>query len=149
MPVHIRAAVVEDLQFVYEVTQAAMRSYVEATFGPWVPSFQREVIEQSCDPATHQVILVDGDQAGILATQWHDTHVQLEKLYLMPGFQGLASSHRCFENCSSKQQASAAAKPIRLRVLVVNVGAQRLYERLGFVVASTTAQRVFMELHPS
>ena len=37
--------------------------------------------------------------------------------------------------------------PIRLRVLAVNP-AKRLYERLGFVVIETTAERLFMEWRP-
>lgn len=45
----------------YDVTEAAMRCYVEQTFGAWVPEVQKEIIGKSFDANTHQIILVDGE----------------------------------------------------------------------------------------
>jgi ribosomal protein S18 acetylase RimI-like enzyme len=143
MQIELRPATVADAQFVYEVTEASMRVYVEQTFGPWVPSFQQEIIGQSFDPSTHQVIVVDGNAAGILAAPENDTHIQLEKLYLLPSFQRMGIGSYLLKHLL--QTAPAKAKPVRLRVLTVNVAARRLYERFGFVVASITPERVFME----
>ena len=123
-----------------------MRGYVEKTFGSWVPNFQKEVIAKSFDPVTHQIIMVDGEPAGILAALAHNNFMQLEKLYLYPQFQGCGiGSHVVRE---PMQIAVSSSKPVRLRVLAVNTGARRMYERLGFVVYRTTAERIFMEYNP-
>jgi ribosomal protein S18 acetylase RimI-like enzyme len=143
MQIETRPAMDSDAQLVYEVTEAAMRSYVERTFGPWVPSFQQETIGKSFDPTTHQIILVNGEVAGILVAPVHDSHVQLEKLYLFPRFQRQGIGSHLVQQLV--QMAVASSKPIRLRVLAVNVGARRLYERLGFAVSSVTPERIFME----
>jgi GNAT superfamily N-acetyltransferase len=87
MDVELRHATLSDLNLVYEVTEATMRGHVEQTFGPWVESVQRKVIGDSFSPATHQIIVVGGETAGVLAVASHDTHVQLEKLFILPAFQ--------------------------------------------------------------
>ena len=143
MRVGLRAATMDDMQFVYEVTEVAMRGYVEQTFGPWIPEIQKEIIGKSFDASTHQIVLVEGEPAGILAVEVRDSHLQLEKIYLLPAFQ-----RQCIGSQLVKQliySVSKSNKPIRLRVLAANSGARRFYERLGFVVTEVTPQRVFME----
>ena len=122
-----------------------MRRYVEETFGPWIPEVQKEIIGKSFDRNTHQIVTVNGAMAGILALEMHDSHMQLEKLYLLPSFQ-----RRCIGSQLVKQlihSASVSNKPIRLRVLAANSGARRFYERLNFVATEVTHERVFMEHH--
>jgi GNAT superfamily N-acetyltransferase len=64
-----------------------MREYVEQTFGPWIEAFQRKLIGESFSFATHHIIMADAQTAGILSVTSHDTHVQLEKLFILPAFQ--------------------------------------------------------------
>ena len=120
-----------------------MRAYVEQTFGPWVPEFQREIIDGSFDPTTHHIIVVAGKAVGVLASQTFDTHIQLEKLYLSPDFQGRGIGTRLVQGIV--ESATELSKPIRLRVLAANTAAQRFYARLGFVVVQATPERVFIE----
>ena len=143
MQIELRPATIIDMPFIYDVTEASMRAYVEQTFGPWVPEFQREIIDGSFDPTTHHIIVVGGKAAGVLASQTFDTHIQLEKLYLSPDFQGRGIGTRLVQGLVAS--ATELSKPIRLRVLTANTAAQRFYARLGFVVAHATPERVFME----
>ena len=143
MKIELRQATVTDAQLVYDITAAAMRGYVEQAFGPWIESFQREVIGNSFDPTTHHVIVVDGDDAGIIAAPRHESHIQLEKIYLLPRFQRKGIGSQLLREL--QQSATVQDKPVRLRVLAVNKEARQLYERLGFVVTNETPERVFME----
>lgn len=145
MNVELRQATSTDEALVYQVTEATMRTYVERAFGPWVESFQRKIIGKSFHPATHQVILVDGCAVGIIAAPVHDSHIQLEKLFVMPRFQRQGIGSRLLRDLL--RSAAAQRKPIRLRVLAVNIDARRFYERFGFVVTNTTPERIFMEFH--
>jgi ribosomal protein S18 acetylase RimI-like enzyme len=143
MKIELRPATGIDMPFIYDVTETAMRGYVEQTFGPWIPEFQQEIINGSFDPTTHNIIVVDGNPAGVLASQTFDTHIQLEKLYLSPDFQGRGIGTRLVRGLV--ESATELSKPIRLRVLAANTAAQRFYARLGFVVAHATPERVLME----
>ena len=133
----------EDVAFAFDVTETAMREYVEATWGPWIVEQQRELHANSFDLQTHSVVVLDGVPSGILAVQEVHDHVQLEKLYLLPAARnrGLGSVllNRVIE------RSRALKKPVHLRVLAVNTSAQRFYGRHGFVVVQTTKERVFME----
>ena len=119
-----------------------MRTYVERTWGAWEPLLQRENHDQSFKTGTHQIILVSGERAGILASEDFGTHVQLEKLYLLPRFGNAGVGSQLL--ASLLRSAAIAGKPVLLRVLSANLSAQRFYVRHGFRITNTTAERVFM-----
>ena len=131
-----------DLDFVYRVTEAAMRAYVEKTWGIWEHRLQRKTVSDSFDTKTHQIISRSGERIGILASSFNNTHIQLEKIYLLPGYQNLGIGSSLIRQLM--QHAKQQGKPLRLRVLRVNP-ARRLYERLGFVATYTTLERIYME----
>lgn len=141
--VAFRAAQPSDSGFAFEVAEAAMRGYVEQTWGEWEPNFQREHHARSFKTESHQVILVDDEPAGILAVEMSMAHVQLEKLYLLPPFRNQGVGSRVLR--SVLDAAAAAHKPVRLRTLAVNTAARRFYARHGFVVTGATPERVFMQ----
>jgi ribosomal protein S18 acetylase RimI-like enzyme len=101
-----------------------MRSYVEQTFGPWIPEVQKEIIGKSFDPNTHQIVTVNGEVAGILAVEMNDSHLQLEKLYLLPSFRRQGIGSQLIKRLI--HSVSASGMPIRLRVLAANAAARRL-----------------------
>jgi ribosomal protein S18 acetylase RimI-like enzyme len=139
----LRPATEEDIEFVFRVTEDAMRGHVEATWGRWLVEEQRENCIRSFNEGTHKIIRSDAEEVGVLAVAEHPTHVQLEKLYLMAGArrQGLGS-HLLAQVVGL---AHASHRPVRLRVLAVNTAAQRFYKGHGFTVSSQTPERVFME----
>jgi hypothetical protein len=55
----------EDRVFAWEVRRQALREYVAAIWG-WDEGAQREKFEQRFTPPGHQIIVVDGMDAGLL-----------------------------------------------------------------------------------
>ena len=143
--VELRPAAESDFETVFAITMAAMRAYVEATWGVWDAAEHRSRIRDSFDPATHRLVYVDGQLAGLLAVTEHPEHVQLVKVFLLPQFQGRGLGTRLVRQVMA--QAAARGRPVRLRVLRVNP-AQRLYLRLGFVITDESPERLYMEWRP-
>ena len=141
--VSLRTVSSDDFDFGFEVTEFAMRDYIEQTWGLWDDALHRRHHAATFTPDTHQVILVAGERAGILAVEQHPEHVRLEKLYLLPGARNRGVGSQVLR--SVMQPAIASGRPVRLRVLAVNTPAQRFYARHGFVVVAATPERLFME----
>jgi ribosomal protein S18 acetylase RimI-like enzyme len=70
-------------------------------------------------------------------------YLWLVKPYLLSDYRGKGLGSALLTHVM--QQARAQGKRVRLRVLRVNTGARRLYERLGFEVVQETPERCFME----
>lgn len=131
-----------DFEFIYQVTKAAMQTYVEQTWGSWADDEQRVRTYNSIDLSTHQIIQLDGRDVGCLAMEHHSSHLQLTKLYLLPDLQRRGIGTFLIRQLIA--QAKALKAPLRLRVLAVNP-ARQLYEREGFRIQAQTDERIFME----
>lgn len=132
-----------DLAVTYEITKEAMGPYVQQTWGRWDEEEERRKHEQNYRPETHRLVLVAGQVAGLIAVEDEPTHLWLVKLYLLERFRGKGLGSALLAQVM--QQARAQGKRVRLRVLRVNTGARRLYERHGFKVVQDTPERHFME----
>jgi GNAT superfamily N-acetyltransferase len=141
----LRRAKAEDPEFAFKVLKETMWEYVVATWGTWrEEESQRETVEQVSAGRT-EVIELNRVPIGVQLVDRRGTHIQLGQMYIAKEFQrrgfGTQLVQRLFV------EAKESNLPIRLRVLAVNP-AKRLYERLGFVVIETTAERLFMEWRP-
>ena len=78
----------------------------------------------------------------MLRVEEHASHVAVDQIYLLPEHQrrgvGTELMLRVFD------QAAAASKPVRLRVLKVNP-ARSFYEKLDFRVAAVDEDYTYME----
>lgn len=133
----------DDLFVTYEITKNAMSAYVQRTWVSWNEEEQLLKHRENFNPETHQLVLVSGKPAGLIAVEVEPEYLWLVKLYLL-------SEYRCKGLGSAllvhvMQQARAQGKRVRLRVLRVNTAAKRLYERHGFKVVQETPERFFME----
>ena len=132
----------EDYSLVYKITEAAMRPYVEETFGPWVEEDQRQRSAQINAGACHHIIQLEDVDIGVLVVERSESHIQLDRLYLLPRVQnkGIGTS------LLRELQAEAERKnlPLRLRVLRCNP-ARLWYQREGFTIIDATPERWFME----
>lgn len=122
-----------------------MREYAITTWGTWwEDESRRETVEQVTAGRT-EIIEFNHVPIGVRLVDRPGTHIQLVQLYIAKEFQrrgfGTELLNRLFV------EAKESNLPVRLRVLTVNP-AKRLYERLGFVVVESAAERYFMEWRP-
>lgn len=136
--ISLRPAIAADAEFVYRVTETCMRFYAEQIWGTWNEAGARE----DFTPDKDLIVQLDGRDIGCVELEAASDHIELGKLYILPDWQNRGIGTRLLRRFID--EARAAGKPLRLRVLSVNP-ARRLYERMGFVVTQTTPERYYME----
>jgi len=143
--VTLRPATSDDLEFLYTVVRESMGRYIEQTFGAWDEEAQRRRFETSTPPESHEIVLLDGEPAGCLKVRHTPVAVRLDRVFLLPEFQGRGIGTGLIR----EQMGIAEAKglPLRLQLLRVNP-ARRLYERLGFRLTGETETHYLMEHTP-
>lgn len=138
----LRAARKSDLRATFEIAEDAMRGYVEATWGRWDAEEQEYRHRVNFDPATHRMILVEGEVAGYLAVETWPDCVWLLKLYLRSRHRGRGIGAQVLQGVLDDAQAHG--KPVHVRVLRVNTRAQALYARHGFAITEQGPERLVM-----
>jgi GNAT superfamily N-acetyltransferase len=141
-PYALRPADAGDLDLTYEITRDAMREYVIQTWGEWNEHEQREKHFQNYTPATHRIVQCGQSEVGLLAVEEEPSYLWLVKLYLRQQVRGAGLGTALLQQVF--REAAEVNKPVRLRVLKANHGAQRLYLRHGFKVVGEEPERVFM-----
>ena len=127
----LRQATHNDYDFLYQLHVAAMREYIEATWG-WQEAWQREYFEKKFDPANRQIIEMDGQDAGVVVVEQRDQEVYLGLIEILPAFQERGTGTAIVQEII--RDAHHAGLPVSLHVLKSNIPARKLYERLGFTV---------------
>ncbi len=112
-----------------------MRDYVAATWG-WDDAVQREMFARSYGDKPRSIVIVDGVDSGVVCILRRADDVYLELVELHPRVQRRGIGAAIVRSVIA--EAQAARLPAGLRVLKVNVGARRLYQRLGFAVVVET-----------
>lgn len=138
----LREATPDDLELAYAITEDAMRSHVEATWGAWDPVEQMRLHRANFRPQTHRIIVVDDTVAGLLAVEDFPTYTWLVKLYLLQAHRGRGIGSKVLEKLLD--DARAQGKQVTLQVLKVNERAQRLYARHGFKITEERKALLFM-----
>ena len=103
---------------------------------------QRRHYARHFPEAGHSIIELEGRPVGRLYVHQTEDAVRVVDISLLPGHRGAGIGTSILKNLLTS--AHAAGKPVRLRVAKLNP-AQRLYLRLGFVVAGDTGPHVEME----
>jgi len=137
-----RAASEEDYDFLYQMHVATMKDYVDLTWG-WVESDQQSYFRQNFDPAGLQIIVVDGQDAGMLSIEHQTDEVFLRAIELLPAYQGGGIGTYIIR--SILEEARQAGKPVLLYVLKVNP-VYNLYQRLGFETVQESASHKIMRV---
>ena len=143
--IRLREAIAADAEFIYRVVETTMRGYVEQTWGTFSEETNRENIAKLIASRNYSIIEANGTDAGVFAVEREETHIQLAQIFILPAHQNRGIGTTLVRKLIA--EASAAGKPLRLRVLSVNP-ARRLYEREGFRATWITPQRYYMERSP-
>lgn len=139
-----RPATDEDDAFVYALHRAALGDAIEATWGPWDDTVQRRFHEQWFSPDRLQIVLVDGEEAGLVDAQLDAPVFYISRIEILPRFQGRGLGSRILQDllASARRHGATAAE---LHVLQAN-RARSLYERLGFTVTADEHPKYRMRL---
>ena len=132
----------EDADFLFDLCEATMRGHVEQVWGRWNAAGVRAHLAEQARAGAFFALDLDGMRVGAVAFEQHDTHIQIEEMYIVPSCQNQGIGSAVVAHIVSL--ASCAQLPVRLRVLVSNP-ARLFYERLGFRVTASTPERHFME----
>lgn len=138
----VRQAVEADYDFLYELHKAAMREYVEATWG-WQEAWQQEYFAKKWDPRPRQIIQVRGRDAGVVVVETRQGEYYLALIELLPEFQGMGVGTAVLADFL--HEAEARGLPATLHVLKTNGRARQFYERLGFAIVADEEIRYKMQ----
>jgi ribosomal protein S18 acetylase RimI-like enzyme len=141
MTIAMRAARVEDLDRLDDLHTRCMREHVERHH-PWRPDQFRATF----NPLVNHVIIADGEEVGLLSRWEEPDAIRIGNLLIEPARQGAGIGTAVLRDILAK--ASSRGVAVRLRVLDGNP-AQKLYERLGFVLEEELESACMMIARPS
>jgi GNAT superfamily N-acetyltransferase len=125
------------------VLEAAMRRYVEQTWGSFSEELSRKGIVDMIASDNCSIIEFEGADIGVLSVERLDDRIKLNQIYILPSHQNRGIGTSILRELI--REARQAEKRLKLRLLAVNP-VRRLYEREGLRVVSTTPERIYMEL---
>ncbi len=131
MEIRLRSITSGDLDFMWKLHNEALREYVEKTWG-WDDERQRGYVAEIVDSKEGNVVVVDGEDAGVWYVIEYEDEILLNSIRLLPEFQRRGVGTQLITQLLGRHD-----KPVRLQVLKVNP-ARSLYERLGFEVFGET-----------
>jgi GNAT superfamily N-acetyltransferase len=135
----------DDYDFLRALHRATMRPYVEPIWG-WDEDVQKHYFDAHFDPATIEIISVEGQDIGAVTIERQEDCLFLSNIHLLPEFQGRGIGTAIIKEML--ERAAVVHRPAALRVLKNNP-ARRLYERLGFQIAGETETHYLMRAEPS
>ncbi|WP_427892774.1 N-acetyltransferase family protein [Kribbella sp. GL6] len=145
MDIRLRPATAADGEFLYDLHRRALGDVVEATWGPWDDAVQREFHRAWFAPETIEIVLVDGEPAGMVQAGPADASTYyISRIEIAPEVQGRGVGTTLLRQFVEHAR-TAGASAVELHVLQRNK-AQELYQRLGFVVVEDDPPKLRMRL---
>lgn len=141
----LRPATDADFEFLFGLNMVTMRVYAEQVYGPKDEATHRQFFRERFRPASIQIVVVDGQDAGMLQLEPASCGVGLINARVAPAYQRRGIGARLISDVL--RDAHARGQSVGLRVFKVNP-ARRLYARLGFVVVDETDVHYLMEAQP-
>ncbi len=127
----LHQATYDDYAFLYQLHVAAMREYIEATWG-WQEEWQQEYFARKFDPESRQIIQIDEQDAGVIAIEQRVEELYIALIEILPAFQRHGVGTSIVRQLINTAHSNSL--PVTIHVLKTNTPARRLYERLGFTL---------------
>ena len=137
-----REALQSDFDFLFELNKVTMKNYVIATWGKWDDEWQRQYFQEKFRPEEYQIIVIANKNVGVLAITEDEKKIEIDRLQLMPEFQGSGIGTAILNDLITK--VGKNQKSLCLTVLKSNERAKQLYEKKGFHITDENEERYFM-----
>jgi ribosomal protein S18 acetylase RimI-like enzyme len=137
-----RAAGSSDTAFLTDVFIRSLREAITAARGEWDEARETAQFREQLDLSCTAVIGFRGTDVGFSMCPEHDADIEIHTLCVAPEYQcqGIGT----YITQMLVNAACARGRGVVLSVLKVNERARRLYERLGFEVASESSRHYRM-----
>ena len=137
-----------DIEWLYRLNDESYRDVIIRQFGNWDDDLQRQWFDKKWErnrPA--KIVLIGSKPVGVIVLDKREDHDWLDEILIKTDYSGRGIGTSLIQDVIA--DARTRNRRLRLRVLMENDGAKRLYERLGFEVLETLEQHYLMELDPS
>jgi ribosomal protein S18 acetylase RimI-like enzyme len=131
-----RPASAADEEFLYQLHKAAMREYVEETWGGWEDAWQQDYFHQNYSIQDLFVLQLDGFDVGVVSVQERTEELFVRMIEVLPAYQRRGIGSFVIRELLSRAEQNG--KAVALKVLKSNRAARNLYQRLGFGVTGET-----------
>jgi RimJ/RimL family protein N-acetyltransferase len=137
----LRKASINDSAFYYEVKKKVLKNYIEEIWG-WDEAFQIQFHIDNYHVDHTQIIMVNEIMAGTIEVKEDVRSIFISGLYLLPLYQNSGIGTQILRDYIEK--AKENSKRVELEVLRLNLNAQRLYKKLGFILEPGDENKYFM-----
>lgn len=138
MKINFRAITENDYDFLWRLHNAALKDYVEKTWG-WNDDWQSRNFAANFKPEDGSIIVYENVDVGFFWQIEKENEILLASIRILPEYQNKNIGTKII-----KDLLSSSNKNVRLQVLKVNP-ARNLYARLGFVIKDETNTHFVME----
>ena len=141
----LRPATPADADLAWHLFKLTMRESIEAVWGKWDEIHWHRFFCDHFDPVQTQVVVVDGQDVGILRVEERIGEVLLDTVEIAPDHQGRGLGSAIVRNVLA--EAFRHDQAVCLQVNRAN-RARALYEQLGFLEVDRTETHYLMRAQP-
>jgi hypothetical protein len=87
MDFQLQQATDGDYDFLYGLHVAAMKDLVARVWG-WEDARQKQFFADHFDPAPSRIVVVGGEDVGVVAVVWREADAFLANIEIVPAYQG-------------------------------------------------------------
>lgn len=141
----LRPATADDFDFAWRLFKLTMQASIVAVWGAWDEKHWYPFFHGHFDPVQTQIVVVDGQDVGIVRVEERLDEVWLDTVEIAPQHQGLGLGSAIVRSILT--EAWHRGRAVGLQVNRAN-RARTLYERLGFVEVDGTPTHHLMRAEP-
>ena len=143
MDYKIHLALPEERDLIYTLKAESVRPYVEKIWG-WDEEYQQREFDRDFEEISQfNVIEVEGSFAGYVQYYAHSIYFEITEIHLRPEYRGKGIGSDILRYL--QRVCIAQDRYLRIGCFKENHGANRLYQRLGFVRTEETATHFILE----
>ncbi|MBE2191896.1 MAG: GNAT family N-acetyltransferase [Alphaproteobacteria bacterium] len=145
MNIELQLTTEKDRTFFRMAHHTAYRPIIEFMFG-WNEKYQDQAADLEFDTRNPHLILYQGEKVGVIGWLDKSDHIWFGPIYILPAFQSQNIGSSLLENFIDRSKSQQL--PLRLRTLLQNERAKKLYEQFGFKVTEKTDIHWILEFNP-